>query len=269
MPGGAHLNATNHVFNVAEADGLTILGGNPAIAMAQLAKVNAVRFDVRQFQWIGSTGPDGTMFAIRASLPYKTFKDLQNAKAEIVVGTTGPGSNSHDVPMLLKEFAGAKFKLIAGFQANGDIRLALERGEADGWSALATPIRQSAAAGVVRPLLRGRRPGQRIRAPAGGRGSDAAGHRQDRSWSSAARRSRSASRSACGRACRRIASRCCGTPLRRPCAIRSSWPMPRRCRSTSIRISADQVTKDFAAMMNQPPEALEAMLEIHQARSGG
>src|SRR5690349_14137207 len=25
MPGGAHLNATNHVFNVAEPDGLTIL----------------------------------------------------------------------------------------------------------------------------------------------------------------------------------------------------------------------------------------------------
>src|SRR5262245_43423072 len=156
MPGGAHLNATNNVYNVADADGLTILGANPAIAMAQLAKVKQVRFDVRQFQWLGSTGPDGTLFAVRASLPYKSFKDLQNAKEEIVVGTTGPGSNSHDVPLLLKEFAGAKFKLIAGFQANGDIRLALERGEADGWSALATPIRQSAAAGVVRPLLRGR-----------------------------------------------------------------------------------------------------------------
>ena len=161
MPGGAHLNATNHVFNVAEADGLTILGGNPAIAMAQLAKVKAVRFDVRKFQWLGSTGPDGTLFAIRSSLPYKTFKELQNAKEEIVVGTTGPGSNSHDVPMLLKEFAGAKFKLIAGFQANGDIRLALERGEADGWSALATPIRQSAARGrrasaVARPQARSR-----------------------------------------------------------------------------------------------------------------
>ena len=26
MPGGAHLNATNHVYNVADADGLTILG---------------------------------------------------------------------------------------------------------------------------------------------------------------------------------------------------------------------------------------------------
>ena len=79
MPGGAHLNATNNVYNVADADGLTILAPT-RIAMAQLAKVQQVRFDVRQFQWLGSTGPDGTLFAVRASLPYKSFKDLQTAK---------------------------------------------------------------------------------------------------------------------------------------------------------------------------------------------
>src|SRR5262245_49239432 len=31
MPGGAHLNATNHVFNVADADGLTVLAANPQV----------------------------------------------------------------------------------------------------------------------------------------------------------------------------------------------------------------------------------------------
>jgi tripartite-type tricarboxylate transporter receptor subunit TctC len=156
MPGGAHLNATNHVFNVADADGLTILAANPAIAMAQLSKVKAVRFDVRQFQWLGSTGPDGTLFAIRPSLPYKTYADVLKSKKELVIGTTGPGSNSHDVPLLLKEFGGANFKLLSGFQASGDIRLAMERGEVDGWSALATPVRQAAAQGTARPIVRGR-----------------------------------------------------------------------------------------------------------------
>src|SRR4051794_9399549 len=48
--GGAHLNATNYVYNVADADGLTILAVNPAVAMAQLVKVPAVRFDVRKFE---------------------------------------------------------------------------------------------------------------------------------------------------------------------------------------------------------------------------
>src|SRR5687767_13274234 len=100
MPGGAHLNATNHVFNVADADGLTILAANPQVAMAQLFKMPAVRFDAREFIWIGSSGADAALLAIHPSLPYRTFKDLQNAKQDLVFGTTGPGSNSHDVPFL-------------------------------------------------------------------------------------------------------------------------------------------------------------------------
>src|SRR5262245_22361165 len=63
MPGGAHLNATNHVFNVAEADGLTILAANPNVAMGQLAKLPNVRFDASKFIWLGSSGPDGSMFS--------------------------------------------------------------------------------------------------------------------------------------------------------------------------------------------------------------
>jgi tripartite-type tricarboxylate transporter receptor subunit TctC len=154
MPGGAHMNATNHVYNVAEADGLTILAANPAIAMGELAQVKQVRFSVQKMQWLGSTGPDGVIFAIRSTLPYKSYKELQNAKEEIIVGTTGPGSNSHDVPLLLKEFAGFKLKLLSGFTANGDIKLALERKEADGWTALATTVRLATEQGVVRPMVR-------------------------------------------------------------------------------------------------------------------
>src|SRR5688572_8342527 len=141
MPGGAHLNATNHVFNVAEADGLTILAANPQVAMAQLFKMPAVRFDARQFIWLGSSGSDAALLAIHPAIPYKSFKDIQNAPKELVIGTTGPGSNSHDVPLLLKEFAGAKFKLVSGYAANTDIKLALERREVDGWTALATTVR--------------------------------------------------------------------------------------------------------------------------------
>jgi tripartite-type tricarboxylate transporter receptor subunit TctC len=157
MPGGAHLNATNHVFNVAEPDGLTILAANPQVAMAQLFKMPAVRFDARQFIWIGSSGADAALFAIRPDLPYKTFKDLTTAKEELIIGTTGPGSNAHDVPLLLKEFAGAKFKLVSGYAANTDIKLALERKEVDGWTALATTVRLAGEQGVVRPMVRSSR----------------------------------------------------------------------------------------------------------------
>ena len=258
MPGGAHLVASGHVYNVPEPDGLTLLAANPAIAMAQLAKVKAVRFDVLQYQWLGSTGPDGMLFGIRADLPYKTFKDIQNAKEELVVGTTGPGSNSHDVPLLLKDFAGAKLRLLPGYAANGDIRLALERKEVDGWAALATGVRRAVDQGVVRPLVRGRAP--------------VAGFEQlpvDEDLAT----------SPLGRSLMLIR----GSPLSigKPYAVRPGTPADRIAilrdafakvvnDSTFLAeaaaaqidmqyISAEEVEKDFTAMMNQTPEVLEMM----------
>jgi tripartite-type tricarboxylate transporter receptor subunit TctC len=158
MPGAAHLLATNHVFNIAKPDGLTLLAANPNVAIAQLSKVEQVRFDVRKFNWIGSSGADGVALSVRADLPYKTFDDLRKADRELVAGTTGPGSNAHDFPLLLKEFAGAKLKLVSGYPANSDVLLAVERKEVDSWSALATTIKLAVDRGVVRPLVRGRVP---------------------------------------------------------------------------------------------------------------
>jgi tripartite-type tricarboxylate transporter receptor subunit TctC len=258
MPGGAHLTATNYVFNVAEPDGLTVLAANPAVAMAQLFKVPAVRFDVRKFAWLGSSGADGVVFAIRPDLPYKTFKDIQSAKEELIVGTTGPGSNSYDTPMLLKQFAGARLRLIAGYAANDDIRLALERKEVDGWAALATTVKNAADQGVVRPLVRGRAP-----VP----GLNDLPVDEDLAQSDV------------GRSLMVIR----GTPLAigRPYAVRPGTPadrvtMLRKAISEVVAdpefiaetktahidvadISAAEVGKGFDAMFNQPPEALEAM----------
>ena len=156
MTGAAHLVATNHVYNVAKPDGLTLLAANPNVGIAQLTKVDAARFDLRRFQWLGSTGADGVALSVRADLPYKTWEDLKKADRELVVGTTGPGSNAHDFPLLLKEFAGAKFKLVSGYPANADVLLAVERKEVDAWAAFATTIKLAADRGAVRPIVRGR-----------------------------------------------------------------------------------------------------------------
>lgn len=156
MTGAAHLVATNHVFNVARPDGLTLLAANPNVGIAQLSKVDAVRFDVGKFEWLGSSGADGVALTIRADLPYKTFEDIRKADRELVVGTTGPGSNAHDFPLLLKEFAGARFKFVSGYPANADILLAIERKEVDVWTAFASTVRPAVQRGAVRPIVRGR-----------------------------------------------------------------------------------------------------------------
>jgi tripartite-type tricarboxylate transporter receptor subunit TctC len=158
MPGGAHIIATNHVFNVAEPDGTTILAINPNVAIAQLSEVESVQFDVREFKWLGSTGSDGVMFSIKADLPYQTWEEFAATDQEYVCGTTGPGSNAHDMPLLLMEFADAPIRLVPGYPANSDILLAVERGEVHCWSALGTTVHRAVDRGSVRALVRGRYP---------------------------------------------------------------------------------------------------------------
>lgn len=158
MVGGGHMIATNHVFNIAKPDGLTLLAANPNIAIAQLVKEEAVRFDITKFAWIGSSGSDGVVLTIRSELPYKTFEQVQRADRELLVGTTGVGSNAYDFPLLLKEFAGARFKLVSGYPANPDIILAIERKEVDVWAAFAASVRPVVQQGTVHPLIRSRVP---------------------------------------------------------------------------------------------------------------
>jgi tripartite-type tricarboxylate transporter receptor subunit TctC len=158
MPGGAHLGATGFIYTAAEPDGLSILAANPGVAMAELAGLSQVRFETRKFEWLGSSGSDGSLFSIRADLPYKTFKEFKDSGRELIAGTTGPGSNAYDMPLLLKEFAGANLKLLKGYAANSDILLAIERKEVDAYAALGTTIKLAVDRGAVRALVRARAP---------------------------------------------------------------------------------------------------------------
>lgn len=258
MPGAAHLLATNHVFNVARPDGLTILASNPNVAVAQLAKVEHVRFDVRKFHWLGSTGPDGVALSIRADLPYKSFEDIRKANQELIVGTTGPGSNAHDFPLLLKEFAGAKFKLVSGYPSNGDVMLALQRKEVDVWAALATTIKLAVDQGIVRAIVRGR-----IATP----GFENLPVDEDLATSPLGKAIMGikAAPMAIGRAFAVPAA----SPSDRIAILRDAFAKVlkdpeflaegKKAKIDFNYISAEQVLKDFTALLNQTPEVLKEM----------
>jgi tripartite-type tricarboxylate transporter receptor subunit TctC len=258
MPGGAHLGATGYVYNAAEPDGLTILAANPGVGVAQLAGLPQVRFDVRKFEWLGSSGSDGALFSIRADLPYKTFKEFKDSGRELIAGTTGPGSNAYDMPLLLKEFAGANLKLLKGYAANSDILLAIERKEVDAYAALGTTIKLAVDRGAVRALVRARAP-----VP----GFNDLPIDEDLTTDPV------------GKSLMAIR----GIPLLigRPFAVRGGTPpervaMLREALAKTIAdpellaeakkaqidinyISAEDVTKNFNEMMNQPPQVIEAM----------
>jgi len=156
MPGANSLIAANHVYNVAKPDGLTIGTFNRNLVLAQLTNVNGVKFDMTKFAWIGSAASETTILTIRSDLPYKSFDELKKAGKTVVIGATGPGANTYDFPLLLKEFLGVDLKIVSGYSSSSDIMLAIERKEVDGRAGSYSSLRTFIDRKLVHPVIRAR-----------------------------------------------------------------------------------------------------------------
>src|SRR5918911_3296745 len=156
MPGGNSIIGANHIYNVAKPDGLTIGTFNRNLPIAQLTGVQGVKYDMTKFEWIGSAANETTILAIRDDLPYKNFDELRKAKQPIVIGSTGPGANTHDFPLLLKDLLGVNIKLVSGYSSSADIMLAVERKEVDGRAGSYTSLRPFVERNLVKPIVRAR-----------------------------------------------------------------------------------------------------------------
>jgi tripartite-type tricarboxylate transporter receptor subunit TctC len=156
MPGANSLIAANYVYNVVKPDGMTMGTFNRNLIIGQLLNVDGVKYDMRKFAWVGSAASESTILAIRADLPYKTFEDLKKAKEPVIVGATGPGANTYDFPLLLKDLLGANLKIVSGYSSSSDIMLAVERKEADARAGSYTSITPWIDRKVVRPVVRAR-----------------------------------------------------------------------------------------------------------------
>ena len=76
MPGAGSLVAANHLFNVAPRDG-TVLGAvNALLATDPLLYPERVRFDPRQFRWIGSALRETHVGIAWHTAPVRSFDDV-------------------------------------------------------------------------------------------------------------------------------------------------------------------------------------------------
>jgi tripartite-type tricarboxylate transporter receptor subunit TctC len=132
MPGGGGLVAANHVFNAAAKDGTVIGLFHEAQVMNQLTGGEGVQFDLRKFNWLGSSYVDPNVCIVRSDAPITTFKEMIGAAAPIAVGGTGPGSNTYDAPRVLAAATGANVKAVSGYPTTNDVRIGVERGEIQG-----------------------------------------------------------------------------------------------------------------------------------------
>jgi tripartite-type tricarboxylate transporter receptor subunit TctC len=139
MPTAGGLTAANTLYNASERDGSVIAALTNGVPMDPLFGVKEAKFDGRKFSWIGSMGKLQNVCATWHASPIKTIQDAQ--AREVVVGASGPTSNSSIMPRIANEVLGTKFRVINGYDPSSGLNKALENGEVEGicglgWSTL-------------------------------------------------------------------------------------------------------------------------------------
>jgi tripartite-type tricarboxylate transporter receptor subunit TctC len=154
MPGAGSLMAANHVYHVLRSDGFTLGLFNRNLVLAQLAGVEGMRVDLRQWNWVASLAQETSVLAVRADLPYRHVLDLRRADPPPVIGATGTGDITYQVPLMYKVFLRLNLRIVTGYSGSPEIFLAIEKKEADGIGISWTSLRPYAQRGLLRPLLR-------------------------------------------------------------------------------------------------------------------
>lgn len=129
MPGAGSMIAANHVYNVTKPDGLTLGSIGGALFMAQMIGRKEVQFDWPKFSWIMTPERGGHLLYMRSDAPIKSFDDLRQSADPPRCSATGVGSTGYDIPRLVEEAFGFKFRVIAGYPGGAEQDLAMERNE--------------------------------------------------------------------------------------------------------------------------------------------
>ncbi len=129
MPGAGSMIAANHVYNMTKPDGLTLGSFGGALIMAQLTGRKEVQFDWPKYAWIGTPYRAGHLLFMRSDAPSKNLDQLRQTNDPPRCSATGVGSTGYDIPALLEDALGMKFKVISGYPGGADQDLAMERNE--------------------------------------------------------------------------------------------------------------------------------------------
>ena len=132
MTGAGSLIAANHIYKVAKPDGLNVGNINGGLFMQQLLGWPGIEFDALKFKLVGIPVKDKAVCVMTKASGIASLEKWAASKTPQKVGATGPGSATHNVPLILKEALGLPIQLVSGYKGIADVRLAAEGGELAG-----------------------------------------------------------------------------------------------------------------------------------------
>jgi tripartite-type tricarboxylate transporter receptor subunit TctC len=129
MAGAGSRTAAAFIHGVAPKDGTAMGIADQSIPLEQALGDAGVKFDSREFNWIGNPNADNNVLAVWHTSPVRSIEDAR--KVEVAIGATGFNTSSQ-YPTVLNAIAGTRFRVIYGYPGGNEINLAMERGEVAG-----------------------------------------------------------------------------------------------------------------------------------------
>ncbi|HTK14277.1 MAG TPA: hypothetical protein VL402_10775 [Xanthobacteraceae bacterium] len=130
MPAAGGAALLNSAYNKGPFDGSLIFGLHFNLPLNQVIGGKSVHYDIARMKAIGRLLASNAATGIfaKSKTGIRTLDDARHREA--VIGSTSATSVSTIFPTILKKMAGAKFKVVSGYD---DVFLAMERGEIDGF----------------------------------------------------------------------------------------------------------------------------------------
>jgi tripartite-type tricarboxylate transporter receptor subunit TctC len=157
MPGAGSLIAANHLYRVAQPDGLTVGQFAGSVLLGQVLGHPGVEFDARRFAYLGAISRDLVVCGLAGPSGITSLDAWATAPAPVKLGALAPGAASHDAPRILRAALGLPIHLVAGYRGTAEIGLALEAGEVAGaclnWGSMRAIWGEALGSGKVRVVL--------------------------------------------------------------------------------------------------------------------
>jgi tripartite-type tricarboxylate transporter receptor subunit TctC len=130
MPGAGSNKAAGYIYSVAPKDGTAIGAIFPGTILQPLLGDAAVQHEPNKFIYLGSANSDVYHCFARTDAPAKSFRDA--LQSEVILGASNEGGTTRDLPAMMNNLAGAKFRIVTGYAGSKEIGLAVERNEVHG-----------------------------------------------------------------------------------------------------------------------------------------
>lgn len=157
MPGGGGIVSANFVANVAPKDGTILTMVSQGLPTDQaLGLTPSFKADLRTFNWIGNMSSSNQVTVVWHTSKTQSLEDAKNR--ETLIGSTGAGSVSTQLPALFNNLLGTKLKIIYGYADGREVDHAMERGELEGrgtnpWASYKSAQPRFVAEKLIRPII--------------------------------------------------------------------------------------------------------------------